>query len=151
MINVEFQNVAGSEQVPCEDDLYRWLALAVRRENAEIVVRIVDEAESAELNGHYRQKDKPTNVLSFPFEAPPGVDCDILGDLVLCSSVIEAEAKAQGKSLDAHWAHMLVHGALHLQGFDHIDEDEALVMETEEIALLKQLGFANPYEEVVVS
>lgn len=147
MINVELQNASASADVPVEDDLRRWAAAAVKRAAAEIVIRVVDEDESAELNGHYRYKSGPTNVLSFPFEAPPGVETDILGDLVICAPVVEREAREQCKTPAAHWAHMVVHGVLHLQGYDHIEEEEAQRMEAEEIALLRGLGFANPYEE----
>lgn len=149
MIHVELQNASASETVPSEEDLQRWSEAAVKRENAEIVIRVVDDEESAELNQYYRHKSGPTNVLSFPFEAPPGVPTDILGDLVICAAVVEKEAQEQGKPLAAHWAHMVVHGILHLQGFDHIEENEALIMESEEIAILSGLGFANPYEEAV--
>ncbi|MFM8330161.1 MAG: rRNA maturation RNase YbeY [Candidatus Methylumidiphilus sp.] len=147
MIRVELQIESDSAHLPSEDDVTRWAQAAVQRETAEIVVRVVDEPESAELNGHYRKQHKPTNVLSFPFEAPPGMATDILGDLVVCAPVVEREAAEQGKPLAAHWAHMVVHGVLHLQGYDHIEDNEASIMETEEIAILNRLGFANPYQE----
>ncbi|CAG1007179.1 Endoribonuclease YbeY [Burkholderiales bacterium] len=147
MIHIELQNASSSTQLPTEADLVRWAKAATNKDEAEIVVRVVDGEESAELNSHYRGKSGPTNVLSFPFEAPPGVETDILGDLVVCAPVVEREAREQGKDLPAHWAHMVVHGVLHLQGYDHIGEDEAVIMETEEIAILHGLGFPNPYEE----
>jgi len=147
MIEIELQNASSSLRLPAEAEIARWAQAATRKANAEIVVRVVDEAESAELNGHYRGKAGPTNVLSFPFEAPPGVETDILGDLVVCAPVVEREAQEQGKTLPAHWAHMVVHGVLHLQGYDHIEENEAAAMESEEIAILNGLGFPNPYEE----
>ena len=103
--------------------------------------------ESAELNQHYRGKPGPTNVLSFPFEAPPGVETEILGDLVVCAPVVEREALEQGKTLQSHWAHMVVHGVLHLQDYDHIEENEAVIMESEEITIMNRLGFSSPYEE----
>jgi probable rRNA maturation factor len=146
MIQLELQNVSASDYVPLEDDFRRWALAALQRESAEIVIRIVDEGESAELNEQYRHKSGPTNVLSFPFEAPPGVQTDILGDLVICAPVVEREAREQGKTPEAHWAHMVLHGVLHLQGYDHIEEGEAQRMEAEEITLLRRLGFSNPYE-----
>lgn len=147
MIHIELQNASSSPSLPSEEDIIRWALAATTAEDKEIVVRMVDEAESAELNGQYRSKVGPTNVLSFPFEAPPGMESDILGDLVVCAPVVEREAQEQGKSLNAHWAHMVVHGVLHLHGYDHIKENEAVIMESQEIAILSKLGFQNPYEE----
>ena len=115
------------------------------RDSGEITIRIVDEMESQHLNHEYRGKDKPTNVLSFPFDAPPGVELELLGDLVICRQVVEREAKEQEKDLFAHWAHMVVHGSLHLLGYDHIQDDEAEEMEAIEISVLNALGFENPY------
>ena len=149
MINVELQNLSKSSRVPTEMMLQAWAVAAIAGEHAEVVIRVVDTGESAELNQNYRQKNGPTNVLSFPFEAPPGISSEILGDLVICAPVVEAEAAEQGKPLQAHWAHMVVHGLLHLQGFDHVDDNEASMMESEEIAILQGLGFPNPYEEAV--
>jgi len=147
MIHVELQNASAATKLPTEEQLSLWARAATRRPQAEIVIRVVDEEEGAELNRYYRGKPGPTNVLSFPFEAPPGMATDILGDLAICAPVVEREAQEQGKSLQAHWAHMVVHGVLHLQGYDHIGEDEAVLMESEEIAILSGLGFPNPYEE----
>jgi probable rRNA maturation factor len=112
----------------------------------EISVRLADDAEVQALNRDFRGQDKPTNVLSFPFEAPPGVEIPLLGDIIICSEVVAREAAEQDKPLQAHWAHMVIHGTLHLLGYDHIDEAEAEQMEGLEIALLGGLGFANPYE-----
>ena len=147
MIRVELQNASTSPALPTLQQFTDWAKAAVRKANAEIVIRVVDEAESAKFNGQYRGKPVPTNVLSFPFQAPPGIKTEILGDLLICAPVVEREAKEQGKSLPAHWAHMVVHGVLHLQGYDHLDEQEAVVMESEEIAILSGLGFTNPYAE----
>lgn len=147
MIALELQQASCSPQVPDARSFELWAQAALRREVAEIVIRVVDEEESAELNTQYRQKAGPTNVLSFPFEAPPGVDTEILGDLVICAPVVEREAREQGKEAVAHWAHMVVHGVLHLQGYDHIDDEEAMTMEAEEVAIMRLLGFANPYGE----
>ncbi|SEH04253.1 rRNA maturation RNase YbeY [Candidatus Venteria ishoeyi] len=109
-------------------------------------LRIVDETEGTELNETWRNKSGPTNVLSFPFDPAPGMeDMPLLGDIVICAPVVEAEAKQQRKLITAHWAHLLVHGVLHLLGFDHIDAEEAQVMETLEIQVLQDLGYDNPY------
>lgn len=146
MARVDIQNASTLEHRPDADKLRRWAAAAARRESAEILIRIVDEPESAELNHAYRNRSGPTNVLSFPFEVPKGVPNDCLGDLVICAGIVEREAREQHKDLDAHWAHMVVHGVLHLLGYDHSEDREAEVMEAEEIAILAQLGFPNPYE-----
>lgn len=148
-MDLEIQNASGSTRVPAKADCERWAAAALRgrREGAEISLRIVDEEESAALNGRYRGKAGPTNVLSFPFEPLPGLpDLALIGDLAICAPVVEREAQEQGKPLEAHWAHMVVHGILHLLGHDHFDEAEALVMEASETQILTGLGFPPPYE-----
>jgi len=147
MIRVELQNASTYSAIPPKKQFSLWAKAAVRKKKAEIVIRVVDEVESAEMNEHYRGKPGPTNVLSFPFQAPPGISTTILGDLLICAPVVEREAREQGKNLPAHWAHMVVHGVLHLQGYDHIDENEAVIMESEEIAIMNGLGFPNPYQE----
>jgi probable rRNA maturation factor len=147
MIHVELQVASNSPDLPTEAQVSAWVEAAIRRDNVEMVVRIVDEAESAELNQGYRGKAGPTNVLSFPFEAPPGIATDILGDLAICAAVVAREAQEQRKAVLAHWAHMVVHGVLHLQGYDHSEDIEADMMEAEETAILNRLGFPNPYEE----
>jgi len=118
---------------------------------SELTIRIVSLEESQTLNKTYRDKDKPTNVLSFEFSPPPYVIEDeesmpYLGDLAICAEVVAQEAAEQIKSLEAHWAHMVVHGVLHLQGFDHIEPEEALEMEALEVKIMAKLGYANPYE-----
>jgi len=112
-------------------------------------VQIVSKDEMRELNNTWRGKNRPTNVLSFPMQSPDEVDLKILGDLVMCADVINTEARQQHKPAQAHWAHMVVHGMLHLQGYDHIDEHQADEMEALEIRMLDQLGFDNPYLENV--
>ena len=140
---------ADTANLPSEADFQRWLDAAVLpfQEEAEVTIRLVDEAESNQLNLTYRGKDKPTNVLSFPFECPPGVELPLLGDLIICRQVVEREANEQNKPLLAHWAHMVVHGSLHLLGYDHIDDEEAEEMEALEVEFMQALGFDNPYQD----
>ena len=143
---VEVQR-AADEPLPADAALTRWAEAAWQGEgDAEVVIRLVGADESQALNRDYRGKDRPTNVLSFPFDVPPGVPCDHLGDLVICAPVVQAEATEQGKSPDSHWAHMVVHGMLHLQGFDHMDEAEAEEMEGIEREILARLGYPDPYD-----
>ncbi|WLD59094.1 rRNA maturation RNase YbeY [Salinispirillum sp. LH 10-3-1] len=134
---------------PDEAMVVNWLApLATRLDSASgLTVRLVDSAESQQLNNTYRGKDKPTNVLSFPFEAPADIplDEDYLGDLVICVPVVNQEAEEQQKPILHHWAHMVIHGALHLLGYDHISDDDAEEMEQLERELLFQLGIPDPY------
>ncbi len=123
-------------------------AAGAKGRQATLSVRVVTPRESERLNGHYRRKPKPTNVLSFPAELPMGAlrgEAKPLGDLVICARVVAREAREQGKSLAAHWAHMVVHGTLHLLGYDHEADDEAERMESREKRVLKALGFPNPY------
>jgi len=134
--------------LPADSTLRHWAHAALkglRRRRVTLGLRIVGNAESAALNGRFRRKSYPTNVLSFPFEAPPGTRSDILGDLVICAPVVRREAHTQRKTVNAHWAHMVVHGILHLRGYDHQKRQDAVVMEKKEIRLLKELGYANPY------
>lgn len=114
----------------------------------ELTVRIVDRQEITELNHQYRHKDKATNVLSFPADLPDHIDIPLLGDLIICADVVRQEAIEQHKALSDHWAHMLVHGTLHLLGYDHIEDGEADEMEALEIIILNKLGVANPYLEI---
>lgn len=133
---------------PPRPALLRWVrsALAGRRQRAEVVLRIVDATEGARLNALWRGKPHPTNVLSFPVGKPPSVVPDLLGDLVLCAPVVSLEAQAQGKTEEAHWAHLVIHGTLHLLGFDHQKAREARVMEALERDILFKLGYPDPYE-----
>ncbi|KFK95169.1 MULTISPECIES: rRNA maturation RNase YbeY [unclassified Serratia (in: enterobacteria)] len=138
---------ADSQGLPDEATFQRWLenVLPQFQEEAEVTIRLVDEAESNELNLTYRGKDKPTNVLSFPFEAPPGIELPLLGDLIICRQVVEQEAIEQQKTLEAHWAHMVVHGSLHLLGYDHLEDDEAEEMESLETEIMQGMGYPDPY------
>ncbi|AXP41643.1 rRNA maturation RNase YbeY [Haemophilus influenzae] len=143
-LQIATENIEG---LPTEEQIVQWATDAVQPEGNEVemTVRIVDEAESHELNLTYRGKDRPTNVLSFPFECPDEVELPLLGDLVICRQVVEREAAEQEKPLMAHWAHMVVHGSLHLLGYDHIEDDEAEEMESLETQIMQGLGFADPY------
>ena len=118
----------------------RWLRAALQ-DDAELTVRVVDTEEGQALNRDYRQKDHATNVLTFDYTQEPIVTAD----LVLCAPVVAAEAEEQGKTLEAHYAHLLVHGALHAQGWDHDDDEDAQVMELRESEIMARLGFENPY------
>ena len=133
--------------LPTAEQIEQWATAAVQPQSdeMEMTVRIVDEAESHALNLNYRGKDRPTNVLSFPFECPDEVELPLLGDLVICRQVVEREAQEQDKPVIAHWAHMVVHGSLHLLGYDHIEDDEAEEMESLETQIMTGLGFADPY------
>ena len=148
---IDIQNPENYTTLPAEDDLLHWAQAAWQGEGeAGVVVRIVGEAESQELNRAYRGKDYPTNVLSFPYDAPPipleDGETEYLGDLAICLPVMEREAAEQGKTATQHWAHLLIHGLLHLQGYDHITDDEAEEMEALETQILASLGFPDPYQ-----
>ena len=148
---VTVQNVVDAPSVPTAAQVKKWARSALSDDvRGELTVRIVDESESAALNSRYRGKKGATNVLSFPAEsaAPPtAMPTELLpfGDVVICAPVVEREAREQRKSLAAHWAHMVVHGTLHLQGYDHEKARDAAVMEARERALLAKLGFPDPY------
>jgi len=149
-IDVEVNS--SSTKIPSVENIELWISTALHSDElnqAEVSVYIVDEPESQELNSQYRGKNKSTNVLSFPADIPDEVGVPLLGDLVICAPVVEREAQEQGKSLEAHWAHMLIHGTLHLLGYDHIIDDEADVMEALETRLITQLHFPAPYEEIL--
>lgn len=150
MYQIVVQRAVANQSIPATAKFKRWVktALQEKMSDAEVTIRIVDKDEMTMLNSTYRHKNKPTNVLSFPFEMPDEVELDtpILGDIVICAEVIEEEAHEQQKTLESHWAHMVVHGVLHLLGFDHEDNAEAEIMEAEEIVILAKLNFNNPYE-----
>lgn len=152
-MTVEIQIVSTSQSLPSREQFNQWVDLAIEpaRQGADVVIRIVDKVESAELNQTYREKEGATNVLSFPFEVPDGIPAealtgDILGDLVICAAIVEQQAKQQEKPRMSHWAHMVIHGCLHLQGYDHVEPEQAVVMENLEIKLLNSIGIDNPYE-----
>lgn len=148
---IDIESNSKNQQIPAQAELERWISAALHSqqfEDAEVSIYIVDEDESQELNAQYRNKNKPTNVLSFPADIPEEVGVPLLGDLVVCAPVVEREAQEQGKTLQAHWAHMLVHGTLHLLGFDHIADDEAEAMETLETQIVIGLGYPAPYQDI---
>ena len=149
---VDIQIAAADAGIPAIESIREWVQLAVNEtepgRDVEVSVRVVDEHEMRKLNRDYRQQDKPTNVLAFPAGdaafVPPG-ERPLLGDIVVCASVVAREADEQGKPLDHHWCHMLVHGILHLLGHDHDTDQEAKAMEAVERRVLASLGIADPY------
>ncbi len=142
-----------AKNLPSETQLQLWVDTVLEQvsskpqQDFELTVRLVNQEESQQLNMQYRGKDKPTNVLSFPFEVPEGIELNLLGDLIICTEVMKQEAQTQNKALFDHWAHLVVHGCLHLVGFDHISDSEAAEMESIEITVLAKLGIKNPYLE----
>lgn len=148
-IDVQFACALPGDDWPDANTVRRWVlaALPVHRQSVEVAVRIVDQDEGLQLNQAYRGRDYATNVLSFEADLPEGVEVDLLGDIVICAPVVAAEAEAQGKPVRAHFAHLVVHGTLHLLGHDHLDDAEANVMEGSECEILARLGFADPYAD----
>jgi len=145
---IDIQNACDETNLPSEELFQQWVDITlstVTEQELELTIRLVNVAESQQLNKQYRQKDKPTNVLSFPFEVPEGIELNLLGDLIICAQVVEQEAKAQNKALFSHWAHMVIHGCLHLSGYDHINDTDANEMEALEVKILAKLSIANPY------
>lgn len=139
---------ASRRPTPSRAAIARWARAAlsgVRRSALNVSVRIVNESESQRLNARYRGRRKPTNVLAFPFVPPAGLRADTMGDLVICAPVVNREALEQGKGFTAHWAHMVVHGIMHLRGYDHDTPSKAMAMERKEVAILRRLGYPNPY------
>jgi probable rRNA maturation factor len=143
MINLEIQHISQHSPIPEDKLLQQWVSetLAARISQAEITLRIVDIEEMQQLNCYYRGKNKPTNVLSFPMPTEE----EFIGDIVICAPIVMQEALQQNKHWQAHWAHLVIHGCLHLLGFDHETEEQAAVMEPLEIELLSVLGYQNPY------
>jgi probable rRNA maturation factor len=146
-VELEVQYALDTAGLPTEQEFHAWALAALKRcdEPVELVIRVVDEAESRELNRRYRGKDNATNVLSFPFEAPPGIQSCHLGDVVICAPVVKREALLQRKQAPDHWAHLVVHGVLHLCGYDHHSEQQAEEMEALERRILQDMGIADPY------
>ena len=145
---IDLQNACDLQDLPSIEFFQQWVnaaLTAVTQNEFELTIRIVNIDESQQLNKQYRQKDKPTNVLSFPFEVPTGIELNLLGDLVICAQVVEHEAKEQKKKFFDHWAHMVIHGCLHLVGYDHINDNDANEMEALEVKILAELAIANPY------
>lgn len=148
MPGLDIQYAVDADSLPARHEFERWVrsALEAGDNTLELAIRIVDEQEGRQLNSQYRGKDKATNVLSFTFEAPPGIDSDYLGDLVICAPLVQREARQQHKPEKHHWAHMVVHGVLHLRGYDHQLEQQAVEMEALERKILAGLGIQDPYQ-----
>jgi probable rRNA maturation factor len=146
-IILDIQSASSSEDAPDEQSIKRWVSAAIvsNTGDTELSIRIVDERESQELNQTYRGSSGPTNVLSFPFDAEIPEPLPLIGDVVICAPVVAREAEQQNKELKAHWAHMIVHGVLHLQGYDHQNDTEAVIMEALETEIMQKLGFPPPY------
>lgn len=166
---LDLQQVVSSDSIPKKEKIDSWVrqALVLEKETEqadslsdnkveeyELTIRIVDKDEIQSLNQTYRHQDKPTNVLSFPYEGfsfdssltpPSEMQLSLLGDLIICHEVVVAEAEQQQKTIEAHWAHMVVHGVLHLKGYDHIEDSDALFMEALEVKILNHLNFSDPY------
>ncbi|HDZ56712.1 MAG TPA: rRNA maturation RNase YbeY [Pseudomonas xinjiangensis] len=145
-LEVDIQRASAAPDQPDDESFRRWAGLALRsKPGHELTIRLVDEAESRTLNNDYRGKDYPTNVLSFPSDIPPELNIPLLGDLVICVPVVLREAAEQDKKPEDHWAHMVIHGCLHLTGYDHIEDKEAEEMEDLERQILAELGIPDPY------
>lgn len=149
-LQLDVQRPWPGDGIPDDGNLLYWAEVALdgERSSVELLIRIVGEDESSELNRRFRGVNRPTNVLAFPLDPPTGVANRHLGDLVICAPVVQREARMQGKFAQAHWAHMVVHGVSHLLGYDHGDDVGAQVMEQREIRLMAQMGFADPYNDV---
>jgi probable rRNA maturation factor len=146
-IEVEIQNASESDEAPTAAKFKSWVCAALQgQDEANVLIRIVDAAESSDLNDRYRHKQGPTNVLSFPAELPEEVNLPLLGDIVICAPLVVREARDQGKDAEAHWAHLVIHAVLHLLGHDHQEAARAAEMETLEISLLASLGYPDPYQ-----
>jgi len=148
-ITVDVDTASTAPDIPAQAQFERWVAAAIGAHQAvaEVSIMIVDEAQGQSLNHEYRGKNYATNVLSFPAELPPELELPLLGDLVICAPVVAREAAEQNKALEAHWAHMVLHGTLHLLGYDHIDDDEAEAMEALETRIITELGYPAPYAD----
>jgi len=147
-IDLDVQIVSINSNIPKETEFQHWANAVPSVKETSACLRIVDELEAKGLNKQYRQIDKATNVLSFPAELPSQIELQFLGDIVICASIVEREAQQQGKQSNEHWAHLLVHGILHLQGYDHENDHQAEEMESLEIEILQKLKIQNPYENI---
>lgn len=147
MIELQVAEDIPPSRMPSLQTLQDWAntVLQAHQSAGDVVIRIAGNDEVQLLNATYRQKNNPTNVLSFPAELPPGLEMNMLGDIIIAAAVVDQEAEEQGKSAEAHWAHMVVHGLLHLLGYDHIEDSDAEQMEAEETRILLELGFDDPY------
>lgn len=150
-LDLDLQIVCGDADIPGKPLFRDWVhaalaAAAPERKEAQIAIRVVDADEGADLNYRWRHKEGPTNVLSFAMDGLDLIAPAVLGDIVICAPVVKREAEAQEKALISHWAHMTIHGVLHLLGFDHIEDDQAEEMEALEIKILQQLGYTDPYQ-----
>jgi len=147
MIEIIIQRATGQPGLPGDSDFERWIKAVFGNhpENVSVTVRLVDSEESRLLNQRFRQQDKATNVLSFPADIPAGLDLPDIGDIIICAPLVEREARQQSKQTIDHWAHLTVHGVLHLLGYDHISDQQASVMEAKEKLILAQLGVGDPY------
>ena len=146
-IILDIQSASTSEDAPDEQSIKRWVGAVIdsNQGDTELSVRIVDEPEGKLLNETYRGASGATNVLSFPFENQTPEALPLIGDIVVCAPIVQREAKQQNKDLNAHWAHMIIHGVLHLLGYDHQDDAEAAIMEALETEIMQKLGFPPPY------
>ena len=144
---VDIQMASASEEAPDPQSIERWIGAAIgdQRESTELSVRIVDAEEGQALNEQFRGSTGATNVLSFPFENESPEPLPLIGDIVICAPVVAKEAREQNKTLNAHWAHMIIHGVLHLLGYDHQNENDANLMESLETEIMQGLGFPPPY------
>ena len=147
-ISIELQNTLSESGLPTLEDFQCWAQAIPSQEQQEVLIRIVDGQEMLALNKRYRQQNKVTNVLSFPAELPEVVECPLLGDVIICAQVVQQEAGQQGKSVTSHWAHLTVHGILHLMGYNHTANSDAQIMESLEIDIMQTLGFVNPYSDI---
>ncbi|MFV0476666.1 MAG: rRNA maturation RNase YbeY [Parahaliea sp.] len=147
---MDIQHASIEANLPSAGDICHWVSAALKERrnglDTELTVRIVDSDEMSTLNKQFRNKSGPTNVLSFPADLPPELGLPLLGDIIICAPVVVSEAQEQGKTIRAHWAHMSVHGTLHLLGYDHIKDNEAAAMEALETRILNTLDFPCPYE-----
>lgn len=147
MIQVDIDNECQGFPCPSKLDITQWVTATLDQKmpTANVAIKIIDRDAMRTLNETYRQKAKPTNVLSFPSQLPEPLRGNFLGDLAICAPVVQEEALKQNKSFEAHFAHLVIHGTLHLLGFDHVEEEDALLMEKEEIRILNRLGYPDPY------